>query len=155
MHIKPNNLFSQPATFTAFLEQNDNFSSLSMSSLLAKGNIPFSHRRIADNYMIIKKIYGFNSLQNRISLAEKSLLAKYDFNPLEYSTIKQINEEIQYLQKWSYSLDDLLRTEADKILEIRLKELKFLITNKYVTKTNEIYSGYLSLERYFEMISKY
>jgi hypothetical protein len=34
--------------------ENDKFSLLSTSQLLAKGEIPASHRRVADNFMIIK-----------------------------------------------------------------------------------------------------
>ena len=40
--------------------------------------------------MIIKKIYGTPVVQPRIDNKERALLAKYDFNPLEFSTIKQI-----------------------------------------------------------------
>ena len=73
---------------------DDSFTALSTSALLAKSAVPYSHRRIADNYVIIKKIYKFQAVQSRISNAELQLLKKYDFNTLEFSTIKQINEEL-------------------------------------------------------------
>lgn len=136
-------------------EDNDKFSSLSTSALLARGEVPASHRRVADNYMIIKKIYGFPVVQSRIDNQEKALLAKYDFNPLEYSTIKQINEELAFLKKWSFTLDDNLRIDADEIIQIRAKELKFLVATRYTIVTNEVFNGYLALEKYFEDISKY
>ena len=98
-----NNLITQTTGLSALSTENDKFSSLSTSALLARSEVPFSHRRVADNYMIIKKIYGFSAVQSRLDNAEKALLAKYDFNPLEFSTIKQINEELVHLKKWAVS----------------------------------------------------
>lgn len=129
--------------------------SLSTSQLLAKGDVPDSHRRVADTFMIIKRIYGQPIINCPINNQEAQLLAKYDFNVLEYSTIKQINDELSFLKKWSRSLDEKLKNDADKIIEIRCKELKFLLSSRYATITNEIYNGYLALEKYFEYISKY
>ena len=44
---------------------------------------------------------------------------------------------------------------SDKIIAIRVKELKSIIASKYVKISNEIYNGYKALERYLEEISKY
>ncbi len=134
---------------------DDKFSSLSTSAMLARGEVPDSHRRTADNYMVIKKIYGTPVVQARINNKERTLLAKYDFNLLEFSTIKQINEELSFLKRWSFSLDKNLKQDADEIIQIRSKELKFLCASRYVNITSEIYQGYKALERYFEEISKY
>ncbi|MCD7879083.1 MAG: hypothetical protein LUG16_04020 [Candidatus Gastranaerophilales bacterium] len=135
--------------------EEDKFSSLSMSAMLARGEVPQIHRRTADNYMVIKKIYGTPVVLPRINNKERALLAKYDFNPLEYSTIKQINEELSFLKRWSCSINKNLKNEADEIIQIRAKELKYLAASRYVNLTSEIYSGYKALERYFEEISKY
>ncbi len=138
------------------LSNNDDaFTALSTSALLAKSAVPYSHRRVADNYVIIKRIYRFQAVQSRISNSEIQLLKKYDFNTLEFSTIKQINEELSYLKKWSTSNNELLRKDADNILQIRCKELKYIVASKYTTVTNEIYNGYKALEKYFEEISKF
>jgi hypothetical protein len=40
-------------------------------------------------------------------------------------------------------------------LQIRCKELKFLVASRYASITDEIYNGYKALERYFEEISKF
>jgi hypothetical protein len=143
-----------PAQST-FSSNEDAFTALSTSALLAKSSVPYSHRRIADNYVIIKRVYRFQAVQSRITNAEKQLLQKYDFNTLEYSTIKQINEELSYLKKWSTSSNELLRKDSDNLLAIRCKELKFLVASRYATITNEIYNGYKALEKYFEEISKF
>ena len=104
--------------------------------------------------MVIKKIYGVPVVLPRINNKEKALLAKYDFNPLEFSTIKQINEELSFLKRWSISLEKNLKADADEIIQIRAKELKYLAASRYVSLSSEIYSGYKALERYFEEISK-
>ncbi len=148
-------IFTDNTELSALSDDNDKFSTLSTSAMLARGEVPPSHRRIADNYMIIKKIYGFPVVQSRIDSQEKALLAKYDFNQLEYSTIKQINEELSFLKKWSLSLEPELRKDADDIMQVRSKELKFLVATRYTVLTNEIFNGYMALEKYFEDISKY
>lgn len=80
-------------------DEKDKFSSLSTSSMLARAGVPMSHILAADNYMFIKKIYGTPVVKSRITNKEKALLGKYDFNQLEYTTIKQINEELELLKK--------------------------------------------------------
>ena len=140
---------------SAFSSEEDAFTALSTSALLAKSSVPYSHRRVADNYVIIKRIYKFQAVQSRINNAERQLLQKYDFNTLEFSTIKQINEELSYLKKWATSNNELLRKDADMLLQIRSKELKYIVASRYATITNEIYNGYKALERYFEEISKF
>ena len=134
---------------------DDTFTALSTSALLARSAVPYSHRRIADNYVIIKRVYRFQAVQSRITNAEMQLLKKYDFNTLEFSTVKQVNEELSYLKKWSTSSNELLRKDADQLLQIRCKELKYIVASRYSTVTNELYNGYKALERYFEEISKF
>lgn len=140
---------------STFSDENDPFTSLSTSALLAKNSVPASHRRVADNYTIIKRVYRFQVIQSRISNQEIALLKKYDFNPLEYSTIKQINEELAYLKKWALSSNELLEQDANDIIQIRAKELKHIVASKHAALDEEIYGGYKALERYFEEITKY
>lgn len=140
---------------SAFSNEDDTFTSLSTSALLAKSAVPYSHRRVADNYVIIKRIYKFQVVQSRINNQEIALLKKYDFNTLEFSTIKQINEELAYLKKWALSSNEILSKDADEIVQIRGKELKFIVASKYTALSNEVYDGYKALERYFEEITKF
>ncbi len=140
---------------STFSNDADVFTQLSTSALLAKSAVPYSHRRVADNYVIIKRIYRFQAVQSRISHSEIALLKKYDFNTLEYSTIKQINDELMYLKKWSTSNNEALRKDSDAIIQIRAKELKYIIASRYAGITNEVYNGFKALERYFEEITKF
>ena len=59
------------------------------------------------------------------------------------------------LQNWSASPDVQIKNDADEILEIRSRELKYIGANRYANISNEIYKGYVALEHYFEEISKY
>lgn len=128
---------------------------LGASVLLARSEVPDSHRRHADAYMILKTHYGLPVINPTINLDEKRFLAKFDFLPLEYSTIKQINDELGIMQGWYETANKELMSASDKIMAIRIKELKSIIASKYVKISNEIYNGYKALERYLEEISKY
>jgi len=128
---------------------------LGNSVILARSEVPESHRRQADAYMILKTHYGLPVVNPSINLDEKKFLAKFDFNPLEYSTIKQINDELNVMHKWHEGMDRELMAASDAIIAIRVKELKSIIASKYVKISNEIYNGYKALERYLEEISKY
>ena len=156
----PEDLIEKKSNFdltsrSAFSNNEEVFTSRSYAALLAKNTIPYFHKKVADNYIIIKKVFKFLAVMPRISNVEKALLAKYDFNTLEYTTVKQMYEELALLQKWSMSQDEELKKDSDAILEIRTKELKFIVATSYANISNEIYKGYLALENYFIEISKY
>lgn len=156
----PEDLIEKKSNFdltsrSAFSNNEEVFTSRSYAALLAKNTIPYFHKKVADNYIIIKKVFKFQAVMPRISNVEKALLAKYDFNTLEYTTVKQMYEELALLQKWSMSQDEELKKDSDAILEIRTKELKFIVATSYANISNEIYKGYLALENYFIEISRY
>ena len=140
---------------SSFSRDDDVFTSRSYAALLSKSTIAYSHKKLADNYIIIKRVFKFQAVMSRITNTERALLNKYDFNTLEFTTIKQMYEELALLQKWSESKDEKLKKDADEILEIRTKELKFIIATHYASISNEIYKGYIALEHYFQEISKY
>ncbi len=140
---------------SALSNQEDSFTSRSYAALLAKNEVPYSHRRVADNYIVIKRIYKFQAVRPRITQTEKELLSKYDLNTLEYTTAKQMYDELALLQEWSRNPEEPRRSDADKIIEIRAKELKFIDADCYATVSNEIYKGYVALAQYFEEISKF
>ena len=156
----PEDLIEKKSNFdltsrSAFSNNEEVFTSRSYAALLAKNTIPYFHKKVADNYIIIKKVFKFQAVMPRISNVEKALLAKYDFNTLEYTTVKQMYEELALVQKWSMSQDEELKKDSDAILEIRTKELKFIVATSYANISNEIYKGYLALENYFIEISNY
>lgn len=154
----PEDLIEKKSNFditsrSTFSRTDEVFTSRSVVALLAKNIIPYSHKKIADNYVIVKRIFKFQAVMPRITNQEKSLLNKYNFDILEYTTVKKMYEELALLQQWSQ--DDSMKDISDKILEIRTKELKFIIATGYASVSNEICKGYLALENYFFEISKY
>lgn len=137
------------------VNNDDLCSDLDTSALLAKASVPFSHRRIADNYVILRKICSFQVVQPRISNMETALLMKYSFNTLENTTISKINQELALLKQWSTSTNDELRADSDEILRIRVKELKFMLSNNYTVNSNEVFKGYKAIETYLKNINSY
>lgn len=129
--------------------------SFSRISLLARSAVPCSHKRVADNYTIIKRVYDFHVVQSNVSTEEYGLLKKYDFKPLEQISVAQVNDEITFLKKWSMSNNESLRNDADEIIQIRVKELKYIKASHYATKSGELNDGYKALELYLEEITKY
>ena len=67
-------IYSQQTNLSALSDEHEKFSSLSTSAMLAKGEVPLSHTLVADNYMVIKKIYGTPVIKSPITLQEKALL---------------------------------------------------------------------------------
>ena len=136
------------------ISEEDLREDLDTSALLAKASVPYSHRRIAEKYVLLKNICSFQIVQPRITNIEKNLLSKYGFRTLDSTTISQINKEIAKLKTWAVSMNDELRTESEELLKIRVKELKFMLSNNYTKKTNEMYKGYEALETYLVNIHK-
>jgi hypothetical protein len=66
-----------------------------------------------------------------------------------------VNEEIMLLKKWNESGEKRLRDASEQIMQIRAKELKYIISTSYREISNEMYNGYKALERYFAVITKY
>ena len=159
MNNNLDSIFDTPtktASVTKSTVNNDDLcSDLDTSALLAKASVPFSHRRIADNYVILRKICSFQVVQPRISKIETALLMKYSFNTLENTTISKVNQELALLKQWSTSTNDELRADSDEILRIRVKELKFMLSNNYTVNSNEVFKGYKAIETYLKNINSY
>lgn len=130
-------------------------SRINNASIQERSDVPEYHRTVADEFMIIIRIFGHPVVQCKLADEEREFLAKYDFNPIEFSTSKQIEEELTLLRKWSRSRDAEIQKAGDRLISLRSKELKNLIATNYVGITNEVYKGYKILEKYFESISKY
>jgi DNA gyrase/topoisomerase IV subunit A len=130
------------------------YESLSTSALIARGAISKKQKQVATNYMVIKRVFGFSAVHSRITNAEAAILAQYNFTRLENTNIKQINQELEMLQKWANSAEEALKNGADEVFAIRVKELKFLHSAGWINPSYaEIYDGYRALEKYVEFIA--
>lgn len=154
MDTKLDDIFNKATVAIDEIKSGDALSELDASALMAKVSVPYSHRRVASSYVTIKNIFQYQIVQPRISNVEKSLLTKYGFMTLENSSITQINSEILRLKDWATSTDDILRNDANEILKIRVKELKFILSDNY-SSTGELLNGYKALEAYLTNIPKY
>lgn len=150
-----NTNLSQEGLNTDIVNKEDLLSNLEISTLIAKTAVPYSHRRIASKYNILKNICSFQIVQPRITMVEKDLLTKYSFNTLENTTITRLNNELLLLKEWAIATDDNLRDDATHLLEVRVKELKFILSNNYNSEANELLNGYKALDTYLVGISKY
>ncbi len=138
-----------------FSTEDEVFSSSSVAAFLARNDVPVSHKKAADSYRIIKKVFQFQAVMSRVSITEKTLLDKYDFNTMEFTTAKQMAQELALLQKWAHDEDLALRDDASKIFDIRIKELKYICASRYACISNEIYQGYVVFEKYLKEISRF
>ena len=125
------------------------------SIMLAKTGVPYSHKRVADNYVVIKRMYNFHTVKASVALSEYDLLKDYNMQPLECTTMNRINDEIEFLKKASNSASLELKEDADKIIIIRAKELKNITASAYSNIPSEMYNGYKAIEKYFEEITKF
>ena len=95
--------------------------------VLAKNNVPYSHKRIADNFVVIKRLYKFHTVKTLVTLSEYNLLKKYNMDSLESTKICKVVEELELLKKASSSVDLQIKSDADKIIEIRAKDRNILV----------------------------
>ena len=125
------------------------------SSIHERGDVPESHRIIADNYMILKKIYGKPVVASKLTIEESNFLRKYNFAPLEICSSAQMEEELFLLRKWKLEGAKIVQDISDIIITIRNKELKSIMATSYKRNTSGDSLGYKIFENYLENISKY
>ncbi len=136
-----------------FSNTSAEFENISLQSLFKKSRISPRQKEIANNYMVIKKIFGFSAVNSRVSNSEAGLLRQYSLKPLEETTYRSMVNELETLIEWSKTGDALKKMHSDNIFEIRVKELKFLQANNSLLKLGELYDGYSVLEKYIEYLA--
>lgn len=154
-NVKLDDIFKSNQTLNTGVNSDDLCTDLEVSALLAKSSVPYSHRRIANNYVTLRRICPFQVVQPRITKVEQAMLSRYLFSTLENTTISRVNRELSQLKDWATSTDDTLRNDSNEILNIRVKELKFILSNSYTSNTNEMFKGYKAVEAYLVNITKY
>lgn len=146
-------LGKQGAYTNNFPPSGEAFENISLQSLFRKSRISAKQKEVANNYMVIKKIFGFSAVNSRISNTEIALLRQYGMRLLEETTAKTMFSELETLIDWSKTGDAVKRLHSDTIFEIRVKELKFLQANNSFIKLGELYNGYSILEKYIEYLA--
>lgn len=125
------------------------------ASIYDRGEVPESHRRLADSYMIVKKIYGNPVVQCKITKEEAEFLEKYNFKPLSECNNKEMEEELFLLRKWKTNGSKVFQNLSEMIINIRIKELKTVVSRTFINSGAYEQTGYKVLETYLENISKY
>lgn len=136
-----------------FSKGSEAFENISLQSLFRKSRISAKQKEVANNYMVIKRIFGFSAVNSRISNSETALLRQYGMRLLEETTSATMFRELETLIDWSKNGDAIKRMHSDNIFEIRVKELKFLQANNSLLKLGELYDGYSVLEKYIEYLA--
>ena len=136
-------------------EKDDSLSTLATPLILANKRVPAAHRSVADYYIVIKRLYKSQTVRANLVSNECSLLEKYHLHRLSSLSIQEVNKEILMLQEWAFSSSDVLRHDSDLIIQIRAKELRYILSSNYSRYSSEINDGYKALERYFEEITKF
>ena len=129
------------------------YSNVNTAVALGKSGVPFKHKQLASNYVLIKKIFGSSIASIPITNSDKATLSRHGFSKLENSTISEINRQIEQLKQWSNSGDILLCAYANELFEIRIKELKYMCISVSKERKCEFEEGYKALEKYVEYIA--
>ncbi len=132
---------------------DDYYSNINTSVALARVQVPLKHKQLASNYVLIKRIFGNCSAVIPITHADRATLTRHGFQPLEYSTISQVNRQIEQLKAWANSGDILLSAYANELFEIRIKELKYIRLTVPRARYAEFREGYKAFEKYVEYIA--
>ena len=90
-----------------FSNANEAFENISLQSLFRKSRISARQKEVANNYMVIKKIFGFSAVNSRISNTETTLLRQYGMRLLEETTSATMFRELETLIEWSKTGDIL------------------------------------------------
>ncbi|MBQ4646617.1 MAG: hypothetical protein IJB79_04645 [Candidatus Gastranaerophilales bacterium] len=133
---------------------NDYYANINTAVALGKTQVPIKHKQLASNYVLIKRIFGSCAAVIPITNADRAVLSRHGFMPLENSTISHINRQIEQLKSWSNSGDILLGAYANELFEIRIKELKYLRLTVTSGRAAEFKDGYQALEKYIEYIAR-
>ncbi len=133
---------------------NDVYSNINTAVALGKSQVPIRHKQLASNYVLIKRIFGSCAAVIPITNADRAVLSRHGFMPLEHSTISQINKQIEQLKSWANSGDILLGAYANELFEIRIKELKYLRLTINSGHSIEFQDGWEALEKYIEYIAR-
>ena len=132
----------------------DVYANINTAVALAKIHVPIKHKQLAANYVLIKKIFGSCTAAIPITNADRAVLARHGFMPLESTNISQMNRQIEQLKAWANSGDILLSAYASELFEIRIKELKYLRVIFNSGRLSELQDGWEALEKYVEYIAR-
>lgn len=127
---------------------------ISMQGLFLKSKIPSYQKSIAGNYVTIKKIFSCTLSCPKITNFELKTLLNAGMIPLEETDDVKMVNELSKILDISSSNDKNAIILAENIFKIRVKELKFILSNVPVTKRYELKNGFIVFEKYLEFAAE-
>ena len=126
---------------------------ISLSGLFLRAKISPFQKACANNYATLKKIFSYTVVQPKVTNIEYNFLNENELMPLEATSASKMCDELLELVNLTSSKIEKNVKLADKIFEIRVKELRYIFANVPPAKMNEMESGYTVLDRYLEFIA--
>lgn len=126
---------------------------ISVKGLFLKAKTSSKQRAIASNYATLKRIFSYTVIQPKVTNVEYNILKENNMKPLEDTTDKVLYEEIAKIIEYTTSNDFKKVELADKIFEIRTKELKYILSCVPSVSLNEMKNGFKLLDKYLEFIA--
>lgn len=143
-----------PSELTTKLFNCSYLDEISLSGLFLRSKVSIFQKRCACNYSTLKKLLGSAVVQPKVTNVEYSLLKQNEMKPLEDTSAKEIHNELMNLIDLTNSKNDFKEKLADRIFEIRVKELKYIFANVSYSRLNEMKDGYKVLDKYLTFIGE-
>ena len=126
---------------------------ISLSGLFLRSKTSSFQRALANNFVTLKRIFSYTVVQPKVTNAEYSFLKQNEMLPLELTSGKKIYDELMKIVDLTDSNIESKVSLADKIFQIRVKELKYIFANVPSPSLNEMEDGYKVLDKYIEFIA--
>ncbi len=126
---------------------------ISMQGLFLRSKIPVYQKSVANNYVTIRRIFSYTIVQPKVTNVEYGILKASGLHPLEETDGNSLYKELMNLIEFSNSNEKNKRETGEKIFQIRVKELKYILANSALIRIYEFKDGYKVLEKYLEFIA--
>ena len=126
---------------------------ISIQGLFLRGKASGCQKNIANNYVTLKRMFQYSVVQAKVTNVEYSILKDNDMAPLEDTTSDKLYDELLKIIEYNETKDPVKAQIADKIFQIRTKELKYIFANVPSARLGEMKDGYIILDRYLEFIA--
>lgn len=121
---------------------------ISLSGLFLKSKATNIQKSCATNYVTLNKILGHSVVQPKVTLVEYNFLRQNKIKPLEDTSCKEMYDELMKLLEPASFQNKYKQENNDRIFQIRVKELKYILATVPQTRLNEIKDGYRILDKY-------
>lgn len=127
---------------------------ISLSGLFLKSQATGMQKSCAVNYVTLNKLLGHSVVQPKVTLVEYNFLHQNKMKPLEDTSGKDMYNELMKLLEPMPVYNKYQEENRDKIFQIRVKELKYILANVPNARLNEIKDGYKVLDKYLNFLGE-